>query len=1389
MTRPILYKQVQPRWSSTSASTSDERSTPRQSITSSFDDDTPRQSTSSQPAGQELLQQQHHESLVVAGWTTDRLARHSDSEDSEDATTPDSADNSAGRSSSGSGDYAEEEGAIENDGSDGDDEWEPPRPTYTEGSSDFTPTTDSVSRAASPSRESTPASSSLTTPSSVVAAPAPAWSPPSIAFEGVGSSVGKSFSHASDDNSTSPVSPVLSAPPVAVAMPAQTQRPHQGLPAAATLAPGPLLDAGRWNESPSEASSIPANGPASPPPPSTISASARPMLGNDHTARIVARSFFGAPGSSSGPLTPAAGGAKGSVDRTFLKSEEHVDPEWEWAPRRVVGAADGRRGRSTATGHQHGSMNASVARVRSLHPNEPGEDDDSSISDDRPSRHRYTEPSRVLSLRVLSPDGMVYPITPPKSSSSSASSSSSSPSASSSPPSIACDSSSAAPEPEVDRMDILPPVSRPHPQQAAFANAAPRPPTSPANSPRRSLAPGISSSPKPTNVPAAPAGPRAFSPNQQPSTSLANPSRTSRDKSRTPSPRHRAAVGPSSSAVPSPATSIPDDVISSDGVDDDASESDTSFESQSQNETSASGYITNDTGRPAKIADAGQRVVEHVQSTGRYQPPPPRHGQGGQTEVEMELDQQERQWAEYMRQQRGPAVPAVQGASGQQVDYSAYYNSDEYRKYMQEYQRMMYGGFERQQEDMQAQMQNLASTSAAAVSKQKVATASTRAAEAVTAADRIEVEARPMPAEVAVAVDGLDNGMGEYGRAVGPRVPTGPSRVPTVTARFQTPRDDVRHEVESSFMVASTIDGAQSVVPPSIISLISEIESTLVMPSAPTDEEKLLYVKSDKALLYVYIIISFLLSQVGMWLFIIIAPSFYIVVIYAVADLICTGTCVYLVLRSPPFDYRAHLRTLDRPLTQDIVTGQVSTLPTVDVYLPCCGEPTRVLLNTYTHVARLDWPAIRVHVLDDGPKPVEVEKLARAFGFNYMRRRDRPHLKKAGNLRHAFQRTRGEFFVIFDADFCPRPEFLRETVPYMLQDPKLAIVQTPQFFRVSEEQTWVERGASLSQEFFYRLIQVSLDSCQGAVCVGSCALYRREALELVGGTVAAEHSEDILTGFICIASGWSLKYLPVNLAVGLCPHDLPMFFNQQYRWACGATTLVASRHFWSPGARVTLVQRLCFLTGFLYYWSTALSVVITPLPGLLLLCLRPDLVRWFNVGFAIPAILGTVALWVWFRRESAYGWYVLKCQPVQYFAHLFAVKDSLLGTRMDWVPSGEKDRRRQSGTFASEASGGRSAVATTAQQQVEMNALAERLSLGERLSLERGIKKGDSRTSKYNKARWTAIVWKSLVLGMVVAASVWRIVGGLAFYQTIPVFLLLVMELVVSFDFLRDKSK
>lgn len=244
-----------------------------------------------------------------------------------------------------------------------------------------------------------------------------------------------------------------------------------------------------------------------------------------------------------------------------------------------------------------------------------------------------------------------------------------------------------------------------------------------------------------------------------------------------------------------------------------------------------------------------------------------------------------------------------------------------------------------------------------------------------------------------------------------------------------------------------------------------------------------------------------------MWLFTLCAAPFYWYGIFVGFVNIYLLISYWVGIVGKDWDFEAHQQRVERyPITEE-------TAPTIDIYLPVCAEELEILDNTWRHVINLDWPAtkIKVYVLDDGAKDT-VRTLAEKYGFNYIVRDDRPRLKKAGNLRWAFTRTSGDFFVIFDADFCPRADFVKELVVEHLDDEKIAIVQSPQFFRVTDEQTWVEQGAGATQELFYRVVQVNRNRWGASICVGSNAMYRRAALDEVGGTAEIGFSEDVHTG-------------------------------------------------------------------------------------------------------------------------------------------------------------------------------------------------------------------------------------------------------------------------------------
>jgi cellulose synthase (UDP-forming) len=434
----------------------------------------------------------------------------------------------------------------------------------------------------------------------------------------------------------------------------------------------------------------------------------------------------------------------------------------------------------------------------------------------------------------------------------------------------------------------------------------------------------------------------------------------------------------------------------------------------------------------------------------------------------------------------------------------------------------------------------------------------------------------------------------------------------------------------------------------------------LVLPLPPGDDEKYIYINRNLGYLAVVVTIGFLaatISQIwfvfesGLWPF----------AIFTAVGIMSFGLSLPLSFAGRGFDLRAHQRRV-KAWAPDVY-------PDVDIFLPVCGEPLQVLYNTWMGVWRLvqAYPgAARPYVLDDAADP-QARELAATLGFSYVIRDDRPWMKKSGNLRHAFGRTTGEFILILDADFVPRMDFLTETLPYF-DDREVGIVQTPQFFRTSRQQTWVERAAGAVQEVFYRNVQVARDRLGASICVGTCAVYRRATLEPEGGTTLIAYAEDVHTGLDARRNGWQVIYVPVLLATGMCPDNVDAFVRQQYRWCTGSTSTILTSRLWT--VPMTLGARLTYVSGFCYYLQTALATFVVPMFPLCLLTLRPLTITPENSRLIIVAICASLALVPLWNLSSYRARDVVPLTTARGWAHALAIWDYLRRKTMAWQPSG-----------------------------------------------------------------------------------------------------------------------
>jgi cellulose synthase (UDP-forming) len=375
-----------------------------------------------------------------------------------------------------------------------------------------------------------------------------------------------------------------------------------------------------------------------------------------------------------------------------------------------------------------------------------------------------------------------------------------------------------------------------------------------------------------------------------------------------------------------------------------------------------------------------------------------------------------------------------------------------------------------------------------------------------------------------------------------------------------------------------------------------------------------------------------------------------------------------------PFDLKHHRDLIHRVHRQKF-------FPTIDVFLPVAGEPLEVLRNTWEGVSAMrdHYPGLVMpYVLDD--KGVEaVQTMSNEFHFTYITRPNKGEMKKAGNIKYAFDRTGGEFTVIFDADFRPQPEFLNELIPYFHPENSrddgstIGIVQSPQCFDIDDslaKKSPLAYGAATLQTYFYKYIQTARQEFgEGAICVGSNAIYRRKALDSIGGTAQIEHSEDVWTGFKIREHGWRLKYIPLCLAFGDCPDNAQSFYKQQSRWCSGSMSLLTSKDFWK--AKFSLATKLCFISGFLFYISTICFLTLPAISIIAALSLSATFAPWWY--FILVAIFAcNSVILLSFHIYPNWRFSTIIAHLTATWSYTFTIINLLFNRREAWQPTGTK---------------------------------------------------------------------------------------------------------------------
>src|SRR5437016_2169053 len=267
-------------------------------------------------------------------------------------------------------------------------------------------------------------------------------------------------------------------------------------------------------------------------------------------------------------------------------------------------------------------------------------------------------------------------------------------------------------------------------------------------------------------------------------------------------------------------------------------------------------------------------------------------------------------------------------------------------------------------------------------------------------------------------------------------------------------------------------------------------------------------------------------------------------------------------------------------------------LPHITVQLPLFNE-MYVVERLVKAVIEIDYPRdrIEIQVLDDSTDETvniaraTVEKYVRkGFDIHYIHREDRTGFK-AGALENGMKTAKGNLIAIFDADFVPKPDFLRKLVHYFI-DPIVGCAQM-RWAHINGSYNLLTRLQTIMLDGHFVVEQTTRNRSGNFFNFnGTAGIWRRDAIEMSGGWQHDTLTEDTDLSFRAQLMGWRFVYHLDEEAPAEIPVDVNAFKAQQRRWAKGVVQvwLKLYRRIWYAPLPLRVKLEMFFrLTGNISY--------------------------------------------------------------------------------------------------------------------------------------------------------------------------------------------------------------
>ncbi|MBR9914190.1 MAG: glycosyltransferase [Algicola sp.] len=321
-------------------------------------------------------------------------------------------------------------------------------------------------------------------------------------------------------------------------------------------------------------------------------------------------------------------------------------------------------------------------------------------------------------------------------------------------------------------------------------------------------------------------------------------------------------------------------------------------------------------------------------------------------------------------------------------------------------------------------------------------------------------------------------------------------------------------------------------------------------------------------------------------------------------------------------------------------------VPFVTIQLPVFNE-MYVMDRLLDNIARLEYPKdkLEIQVLDDSTDETvastkqHIERLkATGLDIQHITRADRTGFK-AGALKEGLKLAKGEFIAIFDADFLPRKNWLKRTIPYF-KDDQIGVVQT-RWGHINRNYSILTKIQAFALDAHFTLEQVGRNSKGHFINFnGTAGIWRKACIIDAGNWEGDTLTEDLDLSYRAQLKNWKFKYLEDVETPAELPVVISAARSQQFRWNKGG-----AENFRKMLWRVLKSRNISVKTkvhGLLHLLNSTmfLNVFIVAVLSIPMLYIKNEYAHLrFYFYFMSFFVMSTVIFFVcyWFMYKQIYG--------------------------------------------------------------------------------------------------------------------------------------------------------